>query len=290
MSNQDYVLFVDATADVAFEAITNGGLNFVHMECEADGKIFECTGTDSDEKLKQFYQDIRTGSLPKTSQITPYKYEEAFTPTLEGGKSILYLCFSSGMSKTYEAATLAASELNAKYTDVKVVPVDSIQATSGMSVLAELMINNKANGMSIDENAASLEEYKHKIFTMAYVENLHHLKRGGRISAASAIIGSAFNIKPMIKITPEGKLENKAKCRGARKAIAYQAEMYKTYGNMDSKLPVYVTDADNKEMADLLEEEIKKINPDALVRRRMHTPIVGSHLGPESVVIGFEEK
>lgn len=290
MSNQDYAIYADASADVALEAVKNGGLQFIAMQCEADGNIFDCTGTDDDAKLKQFYKDIRTGSLPKTTQITPFTYEEIFAPILSSGRSALYLCLSSGLSSTFESALKAAESMNGKYGDAKFYPVDSIAATSGMSILAERMITNRSKGLSVEQNAADLEEFKHRMYTTCYVEDLHHLKRGGRISAATAVIGGMFNIKPIIKITDDGKLESNAKCRGERKAIQYLSEVYKNNADMTSDSPVYINDADNAEMADVMEAEIKKINPAAVVRRRMLSPIIGTHLGPESVVIGFVKK
>lgn len=287
--NFDYEIFSDASVDIQLDIAAEHGVHFIPMFCEADNFHYECTGDDSDEKMRKFYTDIRTGSLPQTTQITPYRYEEIVSPILEQGKSVLCLCLSSGLSSTFESAKLAAETLNEKY-DAKFYPIDSIGATGAMSIIVERMIKNREQGMTVAENAADIEEFKHHIYTTCYVEDLHHLKRGGRIGAAKAAIGSLLNLKPIIRITEDGKLESNVNCKGKKKAVLYLVEVYEKFGDMTTDSPVYVNDCDNKEMADFLEEEVHRVNPNAVVHRRMLSPIIGAHLGPESVLISFVKK
>ncbi|MCH5350940.1 MAG: DegV family protein [Clostridiales bacterium] len=288
--NNDYVIFTDASADVMLDISGNSDLHFIEMPCESDGNIYNCTGTDSDEKIKQFYVDIRSGSLPKTTQITPFRYEEIFTPFLEDGKDIICLCLSSGLSSTFESSKLAAENLNAKYENAKLYTIDSIGATGAMSILVERMLANRDRGLTAAENAADIEEFKHHIYTTCYVEDLHHLKRGGRIGAAAAVIGSLLNLKPIIRITEDGRIESTDKCRGAKKAVLYIVDKYKELADMDDPTPIYVCDADNQVMADFMEEELKKVNPNVVVHRSRLSPIIGTHLGPESTLISFVKK
>ncbi len=290
MANQDYAIFTDASADVALDVALNSELNFIPMPCESDGNIYECTGTDSDEKVKGFYRDIRTGSLPKTTQITPFQYEELFEPYLASGKSVVCSCLSSKLSSTFESAKLAAKNLNEKHTDAKLYAIDSIGATGAMSIIAERMLANKQKGMSAEENAADIEVFKRSIYTTVYVEDLKHLKRGGRIGAAKAALGSMLNFKPIIIITPDGAIANTTNMRGSRKAISHIAGKYAELADMTSDSPVYVCDADNEEMADVMVEELKAINPEIVIRRSKLSPIIGTHLGPESVLISFVTK
>ena len=286
--NNDYVIFADASADVHYDDSIAEGLKFVEMPCESDGNIYVCTGTDSAEKIRQFYTDIRSGSLPKTTQITPFKYEEMFEPFLKEGKSVLYLSLSSGLSSTFESAKLAAENLNAKHDNAKFYPIDSIGATAAMCIILERMQSNQKNGLTAEENKADIEEFKHTLYTTCYVEDLKHLHRGGRISAAKAAIGSLLKIKPIIRIMEDGTIANCDNCRGTRSAVIHLAKKYEEMGNMSEV--VYVSDADNAEMADFLEEEIKRINPNAVIRRTLLSPIIGTHLGPESVLISFVRK
>ena len=288
--SKDYIIFTDASADVTLNISEENDVHFIEMPCESEGNIYNCTGTDSDEKIKQFYTDIRTGALPKTTQITPFQYEEIFSPYLEEGKDIIYLSLSSGLSSTFESSKLAAETLNAKYENAKLYTVDSIAATGGMGILVERMIYNRGRGLNAAENAADIEEVKHHIYTSCYVEDLHHLKRGGRIGAAAAAIGSLLNLKPIIKITEDGTLESKDKCRGAKKAVLYLVDKYKEFGDMDDPTPIYISDADNAAMADFMEEEVKKVNPKVVIHRARLSPIIGTHLGPESTLISFMMK
>ncbi len=286
----DYAIFTDASADVALEVSSANDVHFIEMPCESDGKIYNCTGKDDDAKIKQFYIDIRTGDLPKTTQITPFRYEEIFTPFLEEGKDVIYLCLSSGLSSTFECSKLAAESLNAKYENAKVHTIDSIAATGSLSILTERMLTNRDRGLSAEENAADIEVFKHRMYTTCYVEDLHHLKRGGRIGAAAAVFGSLLNLKPIIRITDDGKLESKDKCRGAKKAVLYLVDKYKELADMDDPTPIYICDADNPEMADFMEAEVKKVNPNVTVHRSRLSPIIGTHLGPESTLIAFVRK
>ncbi|MDE7463496.1 MAG: DegV family EDD domain-containing protein, partial [Clostridiales bacterium] len=216
--NCDYEIFTDASADVAHTVSANSDIHFINMPCEADGNIYDCTGVDDDEKVNGFYRDIRKGSLPKTTQITPFRYEEFFDPVLASGKSVIYSCLSSGLSSSYESAKLAMNNLNDRYAGVKVYAIDSIGATGAMSIIAERMLSNRDKGMTVEENAADIESFKHNIYTSCYVEDLHHLKRGGRIGAVKAALGSMLNLKPIIFINPDGRIDSTTHCRGTRKA------------------------------------------------------------------------
>lgn len=286
----DYMIFTDASADIALDVSAASDIGFIHMPCESDGKIYECTGTDPDEKVNGFYRDIRTGSLPKTTQITPFQYEEAFEPYLASGKSVVYSCLSSKLSSTFESAKLAAKNLNEKYSDAKLYAIDSIGATGAMSIIAERMLKNRENGISAKDNAADIEVFKRSIYTSCYVEDLHHLKRGGRIGAVKAALGSMLNLKPIIIITPDGAIANTTNMRGSRKAIMYLCGKYDELADKTSDSPVYVCDADNEELASFMAEELRNINPDVVIRRSKLSPIIGTHLGPESVLISFVTK
>ena len=159
-----------------------------------------------------------------------------------------------------------------------------------MSLIAERMLSNKAKGMSAEENAADIDVYKHNIYTTCYVEDLHHLKRGGRIGAVKAALGTMLNLKPIIFITPDGHIDNKVNCRGTRKALSFLADKYKELADMTAGSPVYVCDADNVDMAEILASEVRAINPNVTIRRSKLSPIIGTHLGPESVLISFVTK
>ena len=144
--------------------------------------------------------------------------------------------------------------------------------------------------MSAEDNVADVAAYREKLHAECFVDDLMHLKRGGRIGAATAVIGTLLNIKPLIRMTPDGKLINFDKVGSERLAIKNIKQTYEEIADIDSNAPVYICDADNSKMADLLESAIIKVNPDAVVRRKILSPIIGTHLGPESVVISYLRK
>lgn len=287
----EYVIYTDASADIEPEFMEKSGIRFVPMRYMVGEEERICENLEEEAFLKKFYDAQRQGKATQTSQITPHTYVETFEPILKEGKSILYLSLSSGLTKTFDSVCMAAEELAETYHDAKVVPVDSLCATGGMGLLLECAVKNQAEGMSIDENAKWLNEHKGNVTLWFMVDDLMYLKRGGRIPATTAIIGSALNIKPILEVDAEGKLITIEKKRGPKMGLKALESKYKTqrddsYGNR-----VYIVHGDCEEYADELENTIKKENPDADVTKMMLCPVIGSHTGPGMVaVIFFGEK
>lgn len=205
---------------------------------------------------------------------------DIFTPVLEEGKDILYLSLSSGLSSTYQSSCLAASQLGEKFPGRKIVCVDSLAATGGMGLLLEAAALNREQGMTVSENGKWLEENRLKVCHWFMVEDLMYLKRGGRVSAATAVVGSALNIKPVLKIEEDGTLKNFAKARGTKRALNSLVEYYAVASDKEPGERVYILHADSRDNADYLEEKVKEINPKCSVAKMMLSPIIGAHTGP----------
>ncbi|MCD8073695.1 MAG: DegV family protein [Lachnospiraceae bacterium] len=276
----NYEIFVDMSLDIDPKIAEHYGIRFVPMEYVLGSETFLATGPESDERMHYFYESMRQNVATKTSQITPYQYEETFGPYLKDGTSILYIALSSGLSKTYESALLAAETMKEQYENVNIEVIDSLSATGGMGMLAESAAKNREAGMTLEENAAWLRENLTYLNHWFMVEDLVYLRRGGRISAATAIVGSALNIKPLLTIDAQGKLVSVAKKRGSRQAMRALADYYKD--RYDSKFgnAAYICCADCKDAAAELKEMVLKINPDADVRITMLCPVIGAHTGP----------
>ena len=287
---QDYLIFTDASADLDATFAKEHDIRFISMQYEISGDIREYVGNEPDDAVKGFYDELREGKSAKTTQITPFIYEELFTPYLEQGRTVISLCLSSGLSSTFQSCCSAAENLNGKYAEARLLPIDSFGATGMMGIMAERLASNRDNGMSAEDNVADVAAYREKLHAECFVDDLMHLKRGGRIGAATAVIGTLLNIKPLIRMTPDGKLVNFDKVGSERLAIKNIKQTYEEIADIDSNAPVYICDADNSKMADLLESAIIKVNPDAVVRRKILSPIIGTHLGPESVVISYLRK
>ncbi|MCM1197202.1 MAG: DegV family protein [Roseburia sp.] len=280
-----YVILMDVSGDIDKKTLEQWDLKFIPMQYSLGEEMRTSTGPEPEEVLKLFYDGQRKGDLTKTSQITPFQYEEYFEPYLKDGYSILYLCLSSGLSSTYNAACLAKESLKEKYPNLDVYPIDTLAATGGMGVLIEEALKNREAGMSIEENKNALEALVPKIKHWFLVQDLMYLKRGGRVSSATAVVGSMLNIKPILKIDETGHLATIAKKHGNKAAVHALFEYFKVNYNEELTKTVYICDADARELALVLAAEVKKEFPNVEIKHTTLCPIIGAHTGPGMVAI-----
>lgn len=277
---KDYIICMDASGDLLRDIARENEIDFVPMEYSLGEEMRTSYGCEDEAVLKKFYDGQRGGDLTRTSQISPYMYEEYFRKFLEEGKSLLYFCLSSGLSSTYESAMLAVDNLKEEYPGLEVLPVDTLAATGGMGILVEKAIENRRNGMSVRENYEAVRALVPKLRHFFLVQDLMYLKRGGRVSAATAIVGSALNIKPILKIDENGKLVTIDKKRGNKSAMMSLFAYFKDNYNPELGNTIYICDADTPELADALVEKVREEAPDVVIRRTMLSPIIGAHTGP----------
>lgn len=276
----DYIICMDASGDIAKETAAENGIEFVPMEYSLGDEMRTSHGCESEEILKKFYDGQRNGDMTKTSQISPFMYEEYFQQFLEKGRSVLYFCLSSGLSSTYQSSVLASENLKEKYPDAQVLSVDTLAATGGIGLLVEKAIENRKAGMDIRENYEAVKATVPRLRHFFMVQDLMYLKRGGRVSAATAIVGSALNIKPILKVDENGKLVTIDKKRGNKAAMSALFAYFKE--NYDPGLgnTIYICDGDTPELAESLAAKVKEAVPGITVRRMLLSPIIGAHTGP----------
>lgn len=277
---QSYVIFSDISADIPAGYAKENDIRFISMRYSLGDEDRVCEEIETEEVLKRFYNGQRNGDLTRTSQISPQVYMDVFTPVLREGKDILYLALSSGLSSTYQSSCLAAGQLKEQFPEREIVCVDSLAATGGMGLLLEAAVQNRKEGMAPAENGKWLEENRLKVCHWFMVEDLMYLKRGGRVSAATAVVGSALNIRPVLKIEEDGTLKNFAKARGTKRALNSLVDYYEAAGDKKPGERVYILHADSQENAEYLEEKVKQINPQCSVTKMMLSPIIGAHTGP----------
>lgn len=286
----NYKIIMDVSGDIDMQIPENSDIGFIPMEYSLGGVMRQCAGRESAETIHSFYEGQRAGELTRTSQISPFMYREYLSPYFESGVSVLYLCLSGGLSSTYQSACLAKQELEEAYPGVKFMPVDTRAASGGMGVLAERALRNQQAGMGIEENYMNLIAAVTKLKHWFLVQDLMYLKRGGRVSATTAVLGTALGIKPLLTINAEGRLDTVAKKRGEKQAAGYILErFYETY-DPDSGDAVYVIDADTPDTSAYLEKAILERFPSAVVRRSYLSPIIGSHTGPDMAAICYMGK
>ncbi len=289
--NQPYIIFSDISADIPPSFMKENDIRFVPMHYCVGEQDRVCSQAEDEDFLKQFYEKQRNGELTRTSQISPQTYIDVFRPILQKGQSILYLSLSSGISGTYNSSCMVSEELKEEGCPGELVCVDSLAATVGMGILLEAAVKNRENGMSLKENAKWLEENRLRVCHWFMVEDLMYLKRGGRVSAATALVGTALNIKPILKIENDGTLRNFTKARGSKSALNKLLELYKTSTEGGTGERIYVVHADNEENANYLEQELKKINPSCNISKVFLNPIIGSHTGPGlSAIVHFGKR
>ena len=173
----------------------------------------------TEAQLKDLYDGIRAGELPTTSAANPDDWANVMRPALEAGQDVLTICFSGSMSTTYQSAVIAAGDLMEEFPDRKVIVVDSLAAALGQGLLVCHACAHRDAGESLEEVAAWVEANKLHICHWVTVDDLFHLKRGGRVSASTALVGTMLNIKPIIVVDDNGKLQTVSKARGRKSAM-----------------------------------------------------------------------
>ncbi len=281
----NYEIYADVSIDIDREFAASHDIRYVPMDYVLGANTFHCVAPESDEMMHAYYDKLRNKVPTQTSQITPFHYISVFEPLVKEEKQILYLSLSSGLSNTYESALMAVNTLKESCDTVSIEVIDSLGGTGGMGLLAESAFANREAGMSLEENAAWLRDHAGKMNLWFKVEDLMYLKRGGRISAATAVMGTALNIKPILNVNAQGKLDTVAKKRGSRQALKYIVEEFESRFDRSVSDTVYISNSDCMADAELLKQMVLEKHPDLKVRITMLSPIIGAHTGPDMIAL-----
>lgn len=284
---KNYQIFTDATADLCISMLENLPLlKIIPMNLEIGGNEF-VYGPNGTISCEEFYALQKNGNFATTSQINASAYLEHFEPVLKQGIDILYICFSSGMSGTYQSAHIAIEELKTLYPDRKIICVDSLCASVGEGLLVHEALKKQAEGFSIEELEKWLIENRLNVCHWFTVDVFEHLKHGGRVSAVSAAIGTTLQIKPLLMVNNEGKLQVSAKPRGRKKALAMQIEKFENSWKNDLSNSIVIGHGDNLEAAEQLKSMILEKFPTAEIHIAEIGPVIGSHTGPGMLALIF---
>ena len=281
-----FQILTDSSCDLSAELAARLKLDVVSLSIEMDGVVY----TGSDMSPKELYDHLRSGKLPKTSAVNPEGWAAAMRPRLEAGLDLLVLAFSSGLSATYQSAVIAAEELREEFPDRKLLVIDTLCASRGQGLLVYSAAKLRDEGRSIEDTAAWVEDHKRNVCHWVTVEDLMHLKRGGRIGAATAVVGTMLNIKPIIRVDDEGKLENLAKCRGRKAALNYLLDRMAESWIPELNDTVYIGHGDCMADAEYLKAGILERFGDREVLIDYVGAVIGAHTGPGVVFIAFYGK
>lgn len=285
----DYVIFTDSACDTPEEVLREWGVRSVNLTFHFDGETVQY---DNDAiPAKDFYDYMRQGKTAKTAAINSATFREHFRRELERGNDILYLGFSSGLSSTCSAGSVAARELMEEYPGRKILAVDTLSASTGQGLLVYLVKCRKEEGASIEEAAQYAENMRLKICHWFTVDTLEYLKRGGRVSATTAWLGDTLNIKPLMHVDNEGHLVGVRNVRGKKNAINGIARRMKETAIDPGKYPVYICNSDCKDTAEMLRNSVKEIcGVEVKIMITDIGPVIGAHTGPGTVALFFVGK
>ena len=279
-----FVITADSTVDLPKAFLEEKQVPVVSLSYIIDGATYrDGEGLTS----KEFYDKIREGAMPTTSQVNPEQARDLFEPILKGGTDILHIAFTSGLSGTYNSCRIAAEELSEEYPDRKIVVVDSLCAASGGGMLLYKAIELKEQGKSFDEIVTWVEENKLHVCHDVTVDDLFHLHRGGRVSKASAVVGTIIKIKPIIHVNDEGKLIVIGKERGRRKALQTLVERMEEKSQGFENDIVMITHGDALEDAEYVKGLIQdKFGITNIMINPLGT-VIGSHTGPGVIALFY---
>lgn len=283
---EKFKLVTDTSADLKAEYLEEHGVGLMHLSCLMDGETY---GRDKAIDINTFYEKIRNGSMPTTSQVNPDEAKEEFLKYIDEYKNILCLSFTSGLSGTYQSAKIAAEEIMESNPDVNIVVIDTLCASIGQGYIVDKAVEMKENGATMQEIVDFVEENKLRVGHVVTVDDLYHLQRGGRVSKTSAVIGTMIGIKPMINVNNEGKLEVVSKARGRKKSLLTLVDMMeeKMGKNCDPKEKVFINHGDCLEDAQFVADEIKRrFGHENFVINHLG-PVIGSHTGAGAIALGF---
>lgn len=247
----------------------------------------QTTEDKNDDSLKILYSALRSGEVSTTSAVNPECWKQAVEGSLREGKDVLVLVFSSGLSTTYQSACIAAQDLQESYPDRKIVVIDTLSASMGQGLLVWYACKHRDAGESLEQVAAWVEENKLHLCHWFTVDDLMYLKRGGRISAATAVVGSMLQIKPVLHMDDEGHLINMAKARGRRASLDAIAKKIRELGEGYDNSTVFISHGDCLEDAKYLERQFKEKYGVKDVIISYVGPVIGSHSGPGTMAVFF---
>lgn len=279
MSN--YVLITDSASDLPSEIAENLEVEILPMKY----MVNDTPCVDKDFDMENFYNLLRGKALSLTSQTNVEEFSNYFSRYLESGKDILYVGFPLSLSGMNNSARIAARELSEKYPERKIIVIDSVSASIGQGLLVYYAALKKKSGATIDEVADFVNDNKLKFCHWFTVDDLYFLKRGGRISQATAVVGSILNVKPLLSMNDEGKLYVFDKIRGKKKVLDLMSSKIENL-NSDYK-KVFVGHANCLDDAKYVAEKISAENPSLDVTITHLGPIIGTHTGPGTLALAF---
>ena len=284
---QNYVIVTDSSCDLPAELAQELELAVLPLTLTLGGKEYANYLDGREIGFSEFYGRIRQGEVAVTAAANLEGYPSIMEPILQAGKDILLLVFSSGLSSTYQVSLLAAEELSQKYPQRKILPVDTLCASMGQGLLVYLAARQRGEGKSLQEVRDWVEKEKYHLCHWFTVDDLMYLKRGGRLNAATALVGTALGIKPVLHIDNEGHLINMGKARGRRASLTALVDKMAELAVEPQGQVAFISHGDCLEDAKAVEQMLKQRLGVKKVIISYVGPVIGAHTGPGVVALFF---
>ena len=280
----NFEIYTDSSCDLPNEIIKKYDIKVMQLEVTIDDNppILNC-----EIEPKDLYNKLRDGAMAKTNAVTPGFFEDNMKKSLEEGKDILYIGFTSGLSVTYNNGAFVCGELQEEYPDRKILHIDSLCASVGQGLLVHYAALKREEGASIEEVFQGVMDMKDKVHHQVTVDDLFFLKRGGRVSATTAVAGSVLNIKPIIHVTEEGKLDTIDKIRGRKHAMKELVSKMIANADMDTWNYVFISHGDCEEDAERVKAMVEEAFPQAKVVISYVGAVIGAHTGPGVIALCY---
>lgn len=289
MEKRKFQIMTDSGSDLPQEYFIEKNVECLKLGFILDG--VEYHGENGENiSSEAFYERLRSGALPTTYQITPEIAKDHMQKHLENGIDVLAVVFSSALSGTANSFSAAAKELALEYPDRKIFVVDSLCASLGQGLFVDYVVRKADEGATIEETYAFAEELKLRISHQFTVNDLFHLKRGGRVSSATAVVGTMMNIKPILHVDDVGRLISIGKVMGRKKSLRKLLENMIDTAELAKDDPVYISHGDCLDDAEYLKSMVEKNFPKNPITINYIGPVIGSHSGCGTVALFFKAK
>lgn len=284
---RDYVIITDSCCDLPAELARELEVEVIPLSLQMGDITYRNWLDGRDISFPDFYRRIRAGETATTSAVSVGDFEEIMRPILTSGRDILCLCFSSALSTTYQSACIAAQTLAEEVPEGTVRVVDSLSASLGQGLLVYLCVQEKRRGASLEELTAYAEATRGKVCHWFTVDDLNHLKRGGRISATAALFGTMLSIKPVLHVDDAGRLIPVSKTRGRKASLLALVDHMAQTALDPAQQTVFISHGDCLADAEFVADAIRTRLGVTDIRINYVGPVIGNHSGPGTVALFF---
>ena len=282
-----YQIITDSTADLTPELVRELDVQVIPLCYMMEGRTYHNIPGGGELTEEEFYAKLRAGTMSTTTQINSEEFLRVFTPLLEAGQDVLYIACSSGLSGTCQSALLAREELRRRFPERRLEVFDSLCASMGEGLLVYHAAKLRQEGRDMDQVLAWLKENVLRLCHWFTVDDLNHLKRGGRVSTATALVGTMLGIKPVLHVDNEGHLISVSKVRGRRQSLeALVSRMEETAVN-PAEQTVFISHGDCLEDAQFVAQQVREKLGVTQIQIGYIGPVIGAHSGPGTVALFF---